>query len=137
MTVLVSPAAKVLTECFCALEVGVVGALLLMNSPVSAQPLPQDAPDTYLGVSSCAGAPCHGNVAAVGKVVRQNEYSTWIAEDRHARAYEVLLNEPSQRIARNLALDQPASESPLCLDCHADHVPHEFSEVGCVSLQLR
>lgn len=99
--------------------------LSLLASPVSAQQLPQVASDKHLGVSSCAGAPCHGNRAAVGKVVRQNEYSTWIAQDRHARAYEVLLNESSQRIARNLALEHPASESPLCLDCHADHVPAE------------
>lgn len=100
-------------------------SLAVLAFPASAQQLPQLAPDKHLGVSSCAGAPCHGNRAAVGKVVRQNEYSTWLVQDRHARAYEVLLNESSQGIAKKLALEVPASESPLCLDCHADYVPAE------------
>lgn len=88
--------------------------------------LPEAASAQHLGVRTCSGAPCHGNQAAVGPVVRQNEYATWSSgRDAHARAYEVLLEERSRRIARNLGLPVPAHESPLCLDCHADFVPPE------------
>jgi hypothetical protein len=40
--------------------------------------------------------------------------------DKHAtRAYPVLMEERSQRIARNLGLKEPAHQAKLCLDCHA------------------
>jgi hypothetical protein len=54
--------------------------------------------------------------------VLQNEYVTWTRYDKHAGAYNVLLNEDSQRIAKNLGLPN-AHEADLCLDCHADNVP--------------
>ena len=45
----------------------------------------------YLGPGSCSANACHGGVAprAVTKVL-QNEYSTWVTKDRHARAYNEL-----------------------------------------------
>jgi len=80
-------------------------------------------PAQHLGVRTCAGAPCHGNEAVVGRVVRQNEYATWSRHDAHSRAYQVLLDEPARRIAAKLGLARPPHESDLCLDCHADNVP--------------
>jgi hypothetical protein len=97
----------------------------LASSPVAAGELPQQTAPIHEGVKSCAGSPCHGNPAGVGKVVLQNEYPTWQAHDRHAKAYEVLLDERSKRIARNLGLPTAAHEAPLCLNCHADFVPPE------------
>jgi hypothetical protein len=87
--------------------------------------LPLNAPDKHLGVGSCSGAPCHGSGAPAAGVVRQNEHATWLREDKHAQAYQVLSNERSQRIARNLGLHEPANQSTLCLNCHADNVPPE------------
>jgi hypothetical protein len=56
--------------------------------------------------------------------VLQNEYVTWSRVDKHStRAYQVLLEERSQRIARNLGLAEPAHEAKLCLDCHAESPP--------------
>src|SRR5690606_37170209 len=56
--------------------------------------------------------------------VLQNEFVTWSRVDKHhTRAYAVLRNERSQRIARNLGLKEPAHEARLCLDCHAHHPP--------------
>jgi hypothetical protein len=88
--------------------------------------LPQAGSAQHLGVRTCAGAPCHGNQAAVGRVVQQNEYGTWSSQrDAHSRGFDVLLEEPSRRIGRKLGLRDPSHESAMCLDCHADHVPLE------------
>jgi hypothetical protein len=52
----------------------------------------------------------------------QNEFVIWHREDKHAKAYSVLLNDQSKRIARNLGLEA-AHTAKECLDCHADNVP--------------
>ena len=99
-----------------------VSAALLAAGGVSAQTLPQYAADIHLGVASCAGSTCHGAIEPwPGSTVLQNEFVTWQREDRHAKAYEVLLNDRSKRIARNLGLGA-AHTAALCLDCHADNV---------------
>ena len=85
--------------------------------------LPQYRPDVHLGVASCAGSTCHGAVEPwQGSNVLQNEYVTWQRHDKHAKAYEVLLNEKSKRIAKNLGLGD-AHTADICLDCHTDNVP--------------
>lgn len=83
--------------------------------------------DRHLGVASCAGSNCHGATRPyISSSVEQNEYTIWNREDPHSRAYLVLLNDRSKRIARNLGLQKPANESKICLDCHADNVPTEL-----------
>lgn len=73
-----------------------------------------------MGTISCASSLCHGSVSPWnGSAVMQNEYVIWSRLDKHARAYSVLLNEKSRRMASNLALPQPAHQSKICLDCHA------------------
>jgi len=84
--------------------------------------LPLYAADAHVGVTSCAGSTCHGAVEPFkGSNVLQNEFVTWQREDKHSRAYAVLLNDRSKRIARNLGLEN-AHTAKLCLDCHADNV---------------
>jgi hypothetical protein len=104
----------------------VVGTLLLViGAPGSAEtpPVPQQADAAHLGVASCASVTCHGAISPWEQgVVLQNEYNTWQQQDRHSKAYAVLLNEQSQRIARNLGLPD-AHTAKICLDCHADNVP--------------
>jgi hypothetical protein len=81
------------------------------------------ADGVHLGVASCAGSTCHGAVQPLkGSSVAQNEYITWSRKDKHAKAYTVLGEERSQRIARNLGLAD-ARTAQVCLDCHADNVP--------------
>ena len=71
---------------------------------------------------TCAAASCHGN----GRVgTTGGEHSTWAAEvfpqgahDPHSRAYRVLFNAESQRMAAELKIPA-AHESSLCLKCHA------------------
>lgn len=76
----------------------------------------------WQGVGSCAASACHGGGNPSRK---QSEYTTWINQDPHARAYQVLFDERSRRIVRNL--DGPGAQPPekraLCLHCHAMNVP--------------
>ena len=98
-----------------------LGGLLLAGGASAV--LPQDDGKVHEGVASCASSVCHGaTVERGGANVLQNEYVTWTRYDKHAGAYNVLLNEDSQRIAKNLGLPN-AHEADLCLDCHADNVP--------------
>jgi hypothetical protein len=79
-----------------------------------------DKEATWMGVASCASSSCHHWNGPKGSL--RSEYDTWAGYDKHARAFQVLYNERSQRIARNLYGDgAKATEQPLCLKCHASH----------------
>ncbi len=84
-------------------------------------PLPKpatlDLPNGFVGTSSCTAVNCHGGNPA--KAIVGSEHTVWLQNDMHANAYNVLLNETSQRMAKLLKLEKPAHESPLCLNCHA------------------
>jgi len=91
--------------------------------PPASTILPQIGPGVHLGVASCAGSTCHGSVQPFkGSNVLQNEYVTWTRSDPHAKAYKVLLEDRSVRIAKNLGLPN-AHTAGVCLDCHADNPP--------------
>jgi hypothetical protein len=89
-------------------------------------PLPTQSPDTHVGVVNCASSLCHGSVTEWKDAnILQNEYLTWSRVDKHHnRAYQVLFNKTSERIARNLGLKAPHQEK-VCLDCHQHNVPVE------------
>ena len=53
-----------------------------------------------------------------------DEYRTWSQEDAHARAYRLLEEPRSKRIAAQLGIGNPTS-AKVCLDCHADNVPQD------------
>jgi hypothetical protein len=73
----------------------------------------------YVGPGSCAATSCHGSVKPVaGSRILQNEYSTWIINDKHSRAYQALTGEVGERMAKILNLGK-AEEAPKCLACHA------------------
>lgn len=77
-----------------------------------------------VGVANCASSMCHGAVQPwKGSNIQHNEYSIWLRLDKHAEAYNVLLNEDSKRIAKKLGLKKPAQEEKICLDCHAHNPP--------------
>ncbi|RMG48391.1 MAG: hypothetical protein D6723_15190, partial [Acidobacteria bacterium] len=82
-------------------------------------------PFRYTGAGSCSSHSCHGGVSPRReKRVWQNEFSLWVVQDKHAKAYDVLLNETSRRMARILNLTA-AEKSEKCLACHATNVPIE------------
>lgn len=104
------------------IHAALVWALVLAAAGTAlAQPAP--ARGSYTGPGSCAAASCHGSVKPVsGSRILQNEYSTWILQDTHAKATENLTNAVSLRMARILGLPRPDT-APKCLACHALDVP--------------
>jgi len=85
--------------------------------------LPYHSADKTVGVVNCASSLCHGSVRPWKESnVLQTEYVTWSRVDKHARAYLVLANAQSKRIAQNLGIGDPTKEK-ICLDCHAHNVP--------------
>jgi len=80
----------------------------------------QNEPVKYIGPGSCAATSCHGSVKPIaGSRILQDEYSTWIIQDKHSRAYQVLTGDVGERMARILKLGAKAEEAPKCLACHA------------------
>ena len=93
-------------------------------NPTSSPALPYQSPHKTEGAVTCASSLCHGAIKTwKDSNVLQNEYITWSRLDKHARAYNVLLNEKSKRIAKNLGLNEPAHQAKICLDCHAHNIP--------------
>jgi len=96
----------------------------------------ENEPVKYIGPGSCAATSCHGSVKPIaGSRILQNEYSTWIIQDKHSRAYQALTGDVGERMARILKLGAKAEESPKCLVCHALYTtpeqrgrPFEISE---------
>jgi hypothetical protein len=73
----------------------------------------------YVGPGSCSAVACHGGIAPVMKTkVLQNEYSTWVTEDKHARAYTVLTGTLGRQMSAILKIG-PAEKAQKCLVCHA------------------
>jgi hypothetical protein len=92
---------------------------LMMAAGAAAQ-----QPGRYEGVASCVNAGCHGSTEPLNSTrVLQNEYYTWLNSDRHAQAYNILFNDRSARVARNMRLKGKAYQEKVCLDCHTTNVP--------------
>src|SRR6266853_2085689 len=103
-----------------------VGAILSLAGPgfpAAAAAQTPSARGSYTGPGSCAAASCHGSVRPVsGSRILQTEYTTWIVQDKHAKATSVLTNNVSARMARILGLPKPDA-APKCLACHSLDVP--------------
>src|SRR5215468_6147678 len=92
-------------------------SLLMTQSLLPAQ---EKEPVKYIGPGSCAATSCHGSVKPIaGSRILQNEYSTWILQDKHSRAYQALTGNVGERMARILKLGAKAEEAPKCLACYA------------------
>jgi hypothetical protein len=103
-----------------------VAAILLCAAAVDLSATDTPEPVKYIGPGSCAATSCHGSVKPVaGSRILQNEYSTWILQDKHSRAYQALTGEVGERMARILKLGAKAEESQKCLTCHALSVAAE------------
>ena len=80
----------------------------------------------YNGPGGCAASSCHGSVQPKTTTrIFQNEYSIWIGQDKHARAFSVLRNPVSVRIGKILNIGPP-DQAPKCLVCHALYVPADL-----------
>lgn len=88
--------------------------------------MPNLSKDQTVGSVNCANSFCHGSITPWSDSnVLQNEYTTWERLDKHTHTYQVLLNNQSKLIAKNLGLTKPAHQSKVCLDCHAHNPPAE------------
>jgi len=104
------------TSNLCILRVVLCAWFLAIPAMLSAQ----NEPIKYIGPGSCAATSCHGSVKPIaGSRIFQNEYSTWIIQDKHSRAYQALTGDVGERMARILKLGAKAEEAPKCLACHA------------------
>src|SRR4051794_21432959 len=84
-------------------------SLLITVAAAAQQPAPPATPASvpghYEGLASCANSGCHGSTQPLNTTrIFQNEYYTWLNSDRHAQAYNVLFNDRSARVARNMRL---------------------------------
>lgn len=67
-----------------------------------------------VGVAGCTAASCHGGKSLIG-----GEASAWLTRDvAHRRAYDVLFNDTSLRMAQQLGLKAAHTEA-RCLACHS------------------
>lgn len=109
-------------------------ATILFAATVVAQQ-PASTPGHYLGAANCANSGCHGSTQPLNAThVLQNEYYTWLNSDRHAQSYDVLFNDKSARIVKNMRLRKRAYEENLCLDCHTSNIPAQLVE-GQIGLE--
>ncbi|HEV2314703.1 MAG TPA: multiheme c-type cytochrome [Candidatus Acidoferrales bacterium] len=77
------------------------------------------APVQYVGAGGCSAPACHGSVRPMTQTrIWQNEYSTWVTQDKHSRAYAMLSGPVATRMAKILGLPA-ANTAPKCLACHA------------------
>jgi hypothetical protein len=67
----------------------------------------------FVGSVGCKSSSCHG-----GAGPKRSQYFTWSQKDFHTKAYAVLLNSRSERIAESLGI--PAAQtSARCTTCHS------------------
>lgn len=99
-----------------------------------------DASAKGISIASCGTVSCHGGPKAANHDVQSFAFTIWMNDDPHARAYEVLHEPRSQRMARVLGLGD-ASRARQCLACHSmqnesrEPLPAEVltDGVGCSS----
>jgi Cytochrome c554 and c-prime len=67
----------------------------------------------FVGAVGCKSSSCHG-----GAGEKRDQYLTWSQKDFHTRAYAILTNARSARIAETLGVTR-AQESSRCTVCHS------------------
>jgi len=68
----------------------------------------------FVGVAGCKSSSCHG-----GAGEKRDQYFTWSKKDFHTRAYAILTDARSARMAESLRLPAAAQESARCTVCHS------------------
>ena len=67
----------------------------------------------FVGAVGCRSSSCHG-----GAGEKRSQYITWSRQDFHTRAYAILLNARSARIAESVGVGE-AQSSARCTVCHS------------------
>ncbi|MDR3638645.1 MAG: multiheme c-type cytochrome [Isosphaeraceae bacterium] len=78
----------------------------------------------FRGAGSCSAVACHGSPtpSPPGQNVLKNEHTTWVTQDKHSSAFQVLFTERSATMAKALGIPA-AHESARCLVCHTTPAP--------------
>jgi hypothetical protein len=90
-------------------------ALIAICTRTAAKEITQ-APETnskFVGSISCKSSGCHG-----GAGEKRSQYITWSQRDFHAKAFAILLDARSARIAEAIGIAE-AQSSARCLVCHS------------------
>jgi hypothetical protein len=101
--------------------VGLMRLSTAADRPAAAPAGVRKPAEELCGAGSCAAAACHNANGARGS--KGSEYTTWVTDDPHARAVEVLYGEKSLQIEKRrkrtprVEAEHPESD-PLCLNCH-------------------
>lgn len=118
-----------------------------MSRPIVSSYREKESSSPMSGTASCTGRSCHGGLQPANDFrVHQDEYTTWLTRDPHARAFEVLLPKKENVRAATVALNLGIvpHEDGRCLACHVNPLvvgtdgkplqPEEWqSGVGCES----
>lgn len=103
----------------------VTGLLALFQAPASAD---EAVIGSTMGSQTCGQSTCHNAEEPwPNSSVSQREYAVWKEKDPHAQAYKALQSRRGQAIARRVGQGD-ATQSKLCLGCHAHNVPEETRE---------
>lgn len=92
----------------------------------------QTAPRPYVGAGGCASSNCHGGTTPLPENqsrILGNEYATWSVGDKHSRAYKVLLDPRSKRMAEILKIADPTRDR-RCTVCHVAGSPEKSLSDG-------
>ena len=73
----------------------------------------QESGAQFVGSQGCKSSSCHG-----GAGPKRSQYFTWSQKDYHTKAFAVLLNSRSERIAESLGI-AAAQNSARCTVCHS------------------
>lgn len=94
-----------------------------------------NATHLYIPTNNCQR--CHevpgvrDTAAGITDRVRMSEWQIWQQQDKHANAYQVLLEPRSQRIGKLLGKDVLAAETG-CIQCHTSNTVAELWSPACI-----
>jgi hypothetical protein len=88
-------------------------AFALLSSPAQEVEIAPREGGRFVGAAGCKSSSCHG-----GAGEKRSQYLTWVQKDFHTRAYAILTDARSARIAEALAIPA-AQESSRCTVCHS------------------
>jgi hypothetical protein len=90
------------------------------------------AQQAYIGAGGCNSSNCHGAAAELAPAesrIKGNEYAAWSNADRHARAYQALVNARGKRMCEILKIADPAHDK-RCAACHVVGSPEKSLSDG-------
>jgi len=86
----------------------------------------------FIGAGGCASSNCHGATAAAPEKdsrILGNEYTLWSVSDKHSRAFKVLEEPRSRRMAELLQIADPRADR-RCTSCHGVGSPEKTLSDG-------